>query len=332
MCTNFLAVHAGAGKHVHRTENVCMEAVRKSKGNIIEALKILENDCRTNCGFGSNLTFKGNVECEAAYTSSEGPIFGAVGAVSMLRNPIEVAAMVAKEQIKNTEKEFVVPAVLVGRGAENWAQQHGIKLCNPSSLVAKISREQWQKAHQIIGNWRSDTMDTVGAVSYKSDGSCDAACSSGGIILKAEGRLGHTIQIGGAVWADQKDSKCVAVALSGCGEYVARTLLAKNLGEALLDQINEDEVVIGKIRNIFTTKFLNSSYLRGINKKHVLAGGLVLLVDQANKSSELVSFHNTEELTFAFGGNGIEKKYRSRLTSDAFVAHSFSLRDHIIFH
>lgn len=67
------------------------------------------------------------------------------------------------------------------------------------------------------------------------NGDCNAACSSGGMILKAEGRLGHTVQIGGAVWADQKDSKSVAIALSGCGEYIGQTLLAKTLADALLN-------------------------------------------------------------------------------------------------
>lgn len=67
------------------------------------------------------------------------------------------------------------------------------------------------------------------------NGGCNAACSSGGIILKAEGRLGHTIQIGGAIWAEQKNSKSIAVALSGCGEYIGQTLLAKTLAETLFN-------------------------------------------------------------------------------------------------
>lgn len=68
------------------------------------------------------------------------------------------------------------------------------------------------------------------------NGVCNAACSSGGMILKAEGRLGHTVQIGGAIWAEQWDSKSVAIALSGCGEYIAQTLLAKNIAETLLSR------------------------------------------------------------------------------------------------
>lgn len=39
MCA-FLAVHAGAGKHPYKTENLCREAICKSNGDIVEAIKV----------------------------------------------------------------------------------------------------------------------------------------------------------------------------------------------------------------------------------------------------------------------------------------------------
>lgn len=39
MCA-FVAVHAGAGTHPHKTEDVCLKAVCKSKGDIVEAVKV----------------------------------------------------------------------------------------------------------------------------------------------------------------------------------------------------------------------------------------------------------------------------------------------------
>ncbi|MCP9263101.1 Threonine aspartase 1 [Dirofilaria immitis] len=314
MCA-FVAAHAGCGTHPHKTENVCLKAVCKSKGGIVEAVKELENDFRTNCGFGSNLTYNGHVECEAAFTSSEDHVFGAVGAVSRLRNPIEVAAMVAKEQLCG-DKKFVLPTVLVGQGAEDWAQKRGIELCDPASLISKRSQQQWREAREICRNWGNDMMDTVGAVSYE-NGGCNAACSSGGIILKAEGRLGHTIQIGGAIWADERDSKSTAIALSGCGEYIAQTLLAKTLSESLLSWNCEEDVILDKIKHVFNAAFMHSPYLQSRNEKHILAGGLVLFIDKEaglqgtlidenslrysdSGCAELVSFHNTAEMTFAF--------------------------------
>lgn len=51
--------------------------------------------------------------------------------------------------------------------------------------------------------------------------------------MKLPGRLGHTTQIGGAIWAEERGSRSVAVALSGCGEYIAKTSLARLLAESL---------------------------------------------------------------------------------------------------
>ncbi|VDN34008.1 unnamed protein product [Gongylonema pulchrum] len=101
--------------------------------------------------------------------------------------------------------------------------------------------------------------------------------------MKTAGRLGHATQIGGAIWAEQRQQNSVAVALSGCGEYIAQTLLAKTIADSLLE----------------------------------------------NRSGELISFHNTEELAYAFGRSGAVKKYRSRSKSGAFIAHAFPLSDYI---
>lgn len=53
--------------------------------------------------------------------------------------------------------------------------------------------------------------------------------------MKASGRLGLCTQVGGAVWAEQRGKRNVAVSLSGCGEYISKTLLAYKLASALLE-------------------------------------------------------------------------------------------------
>ncbi|VDN02322.1 unnamed protein product [Thelazia callipaeda] len=312
----FVAAHAGAGTHAYKTEDICWNAVLKCNGNIVEAVKILENDAKTNCGYGSNLSLNKHVECEACFASTDGHVFGAVGAVSRVRNPIEVAAMVAKEQLVANSK-FVLPAVLVGEGAEQWAEKRGVKLCDPASLISRRAEKDWKQAQKVVQSWGDKTMDTVGAVSYD-NGECSAACSSGGIILKHEGRLGHVLQYGGAVCADKRNARSVAVTLSGCGEYIARTLLARNIAECLLNGDNDDDFILTKVKNVFYSAFLNSPYLANRNKKHVLAGGLLLFVDNEKSSAELVSFHNTQELTFAFGNRTVVKS-RSRSVSGDFI-------------
>lgn len=66
------------------------------------------------------------------------------------------------------DNKFVLPTVLVGQGAEDWAQKRGIALCDPASLISKRSQQQLREAREIVKNWDMEAMDTVGAVSVKS--------------------------------------------------------------------------------------------------------------------------------------------------------------------
>ncbi|KAJ1538585.1 taspase, threonine aspartase, 1, partial [Cladochytrium tenue] len=81
--------------------------------------------------------------------------------------------------------------------------------------------------------------DTVGAVAIDSDGNIAAAVSSGGIMLKVEklpGRVGEAATFGSGVWAQQPTSSSsfgVAVSVSGTGEQIMATGLARAAGETL---------------------------------------------------------------------------------------------------
>lgn len=89
-----VAVHTGAGNFVNE-ENykaLCKRAAKKgcdlldSGSSAIDAceqaIKVLEDSQHTNAGFGSNLTWDGNVECEAGIMESVNMNFGACTCVS----------------------------------------------------------------------------------------------------------------------------------------------------------------------------------------------------------------------------------------------------------
>uniref|UniRef100_A0A183EA28 FAD-dependent oxidoreductase n=1 Tax=Gongylonema pulchrum TaxID=637853 RepID=A0A183EA28_9BILA len=130
-------------------------------------------------------------------------------------------------------------------------------------------------------------------------------------LLKTAGRLGHATQIGGAIWAEQRQQNSVAVALSGCGEYIAQTLLAKTIADSLLKQTKTGVVHLP------------------VAWFYLLMRVTLKMLFLENRSGELISFHNTEELAYAFGRSGAVKKYRSRSKSGAFIAHAFPLSDYI---
>jgi len=52
----------------------------------------------TNAGFGSNLTLNGTVECDASIMDGSNLQFGAVGAVSGIKNPVLLAKRLCEQQ------------------------------------------------------------------------------------------------------------------------------------------------------------------------------------------------------------------------------------------
>ncbi|KAG5648596.1 hypothetical protein DXG03_003207 [Asterophora parasitica] len=113
----YVVVHGGAGMHGHAREKEVKQALRLAckealKGlhdpspdhgdsskctplNMVgNAIVVLEDDPHLNAGYGSNLSLIGTVECDAAIMDGASGYFGSVGAVSGIKNPIQLARVV----------------------------------------------------------------------------------------------------------------------------------------------------------------------------------------------------------------------------------------------
>lgn len=68
-------------------------------------------------------------------------------------------------------RRLVPPQVLVGRGAEQWAKENGIVICDPTALISQRAKKAWEQAHDVIKISKhtdvSYSSDTVGAVSVR---------------------------------------------------------------------------------------------------------------------------------------------------------------------
>ncbi|CAI0427143.1 unnamed protein product [Linum tenue] len=169
----FVAVHVGAGYHALSSEKSLRSAMKRAciaaasllrqgsgSGRCIDAttaaIKVLEDDPCTNAGRGSNLTEDGRVECDASIMDGDSGAFGAVGAVPGVRNAIEIAALLAKEQL--TECSLlgrIPPMFLVGEGARAWARSKNVLLEDTVDeaekwLVTKRAKVQWQKFKEML--------------------------------------------------------------------------------------------------------------------------------------------------------------------------------------
>jgi isoaspartyl peptidase/L-asparaginase-like protein (Ntn-hydrolase superfamily) len=92
----------------------------------------------------------------------------------------------------------------------------------------------------------SRSLDTVGAIVLDMNGHLASAISSGGILLKLPGRVGHASFFGCGCWVDEPDydlliddqeedeSNSIAICTTGCGEYIIKTLFAKECAEHIL--------------------------------------------------------------------------------------------------
>jgi len=158
----FIGVHIGAGQHSEaRTAmylNICAAAcntgvqVLREGGSALDAAekatKILEDAGETNAGYGSNLTESGTIEMDAGLMDGSSLLFGAVGAITDVKNPISVARQLVEEQKKGLlPLGRVPPGFLVGQGAKEWAIRHGIPTVTEQSLVS-------EKAHKLYKHYK----------------------------------------------------------------------------------------------------------------------------------------------------------------------------------
>ena len=78
------------------------------------ATAVLEDSELTNAGYGSNLTIDGYVECDASVMNGSDLNFGAVGAVSGVKNPVLLAKKICCNQNNALELGRIPPRYPLG--------------------------------------------------------------------------------------------------------------------------------------------------------------------------------------------------------------------------
>src|SRR5580658_7171742 len=187
------------------------------------AVAIMEDDEIFDAGRGSFLTQDGRVQMDALLMNGENLRTGGVACVERLHNPIRAARLVLD---KSPHVYFV------GTGAERFARQNGMALCDNMELVIPREQERLYKAQadELAGlpdetfSGSTDSHDTVGAVALDTYGNIAAGTSTGGTLNKAPGRVGDSSLIGCGCYADNLSA---AVSLTGWGEPIMKLVLGK---------------------------------------------------------------------------------------------------------
>jgi beta-aspartyl-peptidase (threonine type) len=174
---------------------------------VTAAVVALEDDPLFNAGRGAVYNAAGKHELDASIMEGATLRAGAVAAVSRIRNPV-LAARAVMEKSPHV--------LLVGRGAEQFARQHGLPLVRNTYFNTRERRAALRKGLRRHHG-------TVGAVALDRRGDLAAATSTGGYTGKLPGRVGDTPLIGAGTYAD--NSSC-AVSGTGWGEAFIRIALA----------------------------------------------------------------------------------------------------------
>ncbi|XP_064474948.1 threonine aspartase 1-like [Ornithodoros turicata] len=318
-----IAVHVGAGYHselkLPQYKRVCKTACQKATAMlensectavdaVTAAVTVLENDPITNAGFGSNLTLKGTVECDASVMDGRSLNFGAVGALSGYSNPILVAREICNQQVRNNLTfGRLPPCFLVGNGAAEWARENVLTSEKQQHLVSEEAKRSYLKYKRKIERHEEggsaggevERLDTVGAVCLDKSGNVASAVSSGGVLLKHPGRVGQAAVYGCGCWSELFDSSsAVAVSTSGGGEHLIKTMLARRCAEALRTSDN----AVPALSDCLKEHFLQSRYLKGVDQK--LGGVLALSVDHQDAACDVIWAHSTKSLCYGYMETG----------------------------
>ncbi len=249
-----------------------------------EAVVIMEDDETFDAGRGSFLNRDGRVQLDALIMDGGTLRAGGVGCVEHLRNPVRAARKILSES----------PHVyFVGEGAEKFAAEHGISLCNNEDLVIPREVERLRAYQAAQAGMKPDgndlfapeshdpaiSHDTVGAVALDRAGNIAAATSTGGTLNKAPGRLGDSSLIGCGCYADNESA---AASTTGWGEPIMKLVLAK---------WTADRIAAGNMPEWSAKEAMN--YLKQRVNGH---GGIIVL----NRDGHIGIAHNTPRMAWAY--------------------------------
>ncbi|NXN53016.1 TASP1 aspartase, partial [Rynchops niger] len=363
----FVLVHAGAGYHSeskakeykHVCKRACQKAIEKLQAGalatdaVTAALIELEDSPFTNAGLGSNLNLLGEIECDASIMDGKSLNFGAVGALSGIKNPVSVAnRLLCEGQKGKLSAGRIPPCFLVGEGAYRWAVDHGIPACPPGIMATRFSLAAFKRNKRKLelaekvetdliqlkkrrqSNEKendSGTLDTVGAVVVDQEGNVAAAVSSGGLALKHPGRVGQAALYGCGCWAENTGAHTpYSTAVSTSGIYYFYTYFKKLLSFSVIKDAHQ--ALLETMQN----KFIGSPFLA--NEDGVLGGVIVLRSCRCSAEPEssqekptlLVEFlwsHTTESMCVGYmsAQDGKAKTHISRLPPGAVAGQSVAI-------
>ena len=233
------------------------EKILKEGGSSMDAvtqtIMVMENSPLFNAGKGAVFTNEGINEMDASFMEGKTMNAGAVGGLTVIKNPILAARAVMEKS------EHVL---LTGNGAETFAKEQGIEVVDTKYFYTDRrwkSLERAKKTEKVELSESEDEAEekkhgTVGCVALDKEGNLAAGTSTGGMTNKKYNRFGDVPIIGAGTYAN--NNTC-AVSCTGHGEYFIRWAVAHDIS-AMIEYKGVD---------------LETAWKAVINEKLVKVGG-----------------------------------------------------------
>jgi beta-aspartyl-peptidase (threonine type) len=262
------------------------------------AIMAMEDNPGFNAGTGSVLTRDGRAQMDAGVMDGETLDVGAVAGVERVKNPVALARLVSASP----------HVLLVGTGAELFAEEQGVGLVDPRALVTAAQLERWERGYRdgddvnvgpklvaVSGldalpdehiHTDGDKHGTVGTVAIDRHGRIAAGASTGGMAGKHPGRVGDTPLVGCGFYAE---TPLGGASCTGHGEHFMRLILAKRAVDLLERGLNAQAAADAAIETL--------------GQRTGGTGGLILLDAEGS-----VGFaRNTDAMAYAFMREGMSE-------------------------
>lgn len=172
---------------------------------VVYAVSLLEDDSLFNAGIGSQIQSDGKIRMSASLMNGETQKFSGVINIENVKNPIEVAQVLMKEDDR----------VLGGNGAKKYATENGFQ---------DFSTEIPQRRKEYEEKLKNGGKGTVGCVAIDAHGNLAAATSTGGKGFELVGRISDSATVAG----NYANQHC-AVSCTGVGEDIVSNATAAKI-------------------------------------------------------------------------------------------------------
>lgn len=249
-----------------------------------EAIKIAINDVEDNpyfksVGYGGLPNRNMEVELDAGFMDGDTFDIGAIMAVKNIKNPINLAMKLSKENYNN---------ILASSGAEVYADQNGFERFNmltdraKDKYFARLKEDQMKLSAYDGSDY--DAADTVCVCALDNSKNISVGTSTSGLFMKHPGRVGDSPLVGSGFYAD---SEYGAAAATGMGEDLMRHLISYEVVRNMKDGLDAQEACTKAMREID----------KKLKAKREISDLSIIAID---KNGNMGAATNTKEFSFVY--------------------------------